>query len=207
MARASARCADLRAALCACASASRGRAAREQGTRARESHTRLFAAARARSAAGAVRVRPGVARAAAGARPGCSCARARAPTAATHCRSDCRRRRIAVATCRCTTRQCAQELGTIRHDPLRRTGRRRRPLVGNEIGDREIGFVADAADDRDRAGGDRARHAFVVERPQVFERAAAAREDQHVTLRARAARVAAPARFRAGAASPCTGTG
>src|SRR6266851_1667474 len=52
--------------------------------------------------------------------------------------------------------------------------------VGNEIGDSEIGFVADAGDDGNFGSGDGARHEFFVEGPQVFHRAATAREDENV---------------------------
>ena len=46
--------------------------------------------------------------------------------------------------------------------------------VGDEIGNGEIDFVADAADQRQRKRGDVARQRLVVETPQVLERAAAA---------------------------------
>ena len=46
--------------------------------------------------------------------------------------------------------------------------------------DREVGFVADAGNHRHRRGDDRARQHLFVERPQVFERSAAARDDDHV---------------------------
>ena len=68
------------------------------------------------------------------------------------------------------------------HDDFGGGGRRRRAHVRGEIGDREIDLVADAADDRDRRGDDRARQRFVVEGPQILERAAAAGQDQHVAF-------------------------
>ena len=43
--------------------------------------------------------------------------------------------------------------------------------------------MADTADDRNFAGGDRPRDGFLVERPQVFDASAAAADDQHVTFR------------------------
>ena len=53
-------------------------------------------------------------------------------------------------------------------------GRRRgRAHVGAEIADRYIGFMAHGADNRRPAGRHGARHAFLVEAPQVFQRAAA----------------------------------
>ena len=62
------------------------------------------------------------------------------------------------------------------HDDFRGGRGRGRAHVRHKIGNREIGFVAHAADDRDGAGGNRARHRFLVERPQIFERSAAARQ-------------------------------
>ncbi len=59
-------------------------------------------------------------------------------------------------------------------------GRRGGAHVGGEIGDGEIGLVADAGDDGNGAGGNGARDGFFVESPEVFERAAAAREDENV---------------------------
>ena len=72
---------------------------------------------------------------------------------------------------------------TIRRHALRSCGRGWGALVCDEIRDREIGFVADPADDGDFAGGDRARNCFFVERPQVFETAAPAAQDQYVAFR------------------------
>ena len=65
-------------------------------------------------------------------------------------------------------------------DELRGGRRRRRAQVGDEVGDGEIGFVADAGDHRHRRCDDRARQDLLVERPQILERAAAARHDDHV---------------------------
>jgi len=42
--------------------------------------------------------------------------------------------------------------------------------------------MADGADDRDLAGENRPRHALIVEAPEILQRAAAAPDDQHVTL-------------------------
>ena len=60
--------------------------------------------------------------------------------------------------------------------------RRRRAQVGDEVGDGEVGLVADRGDHGDAAGEDRARHRLLVERPQVLERAAAARDDDDVDV-------------------------
>ena len=46
--------------------------------------------------------------------------------------------------------------------------------VGYEIGNGDVGFVADGGDDRDGRGGDGAGDGFFVEGPKIFERAAAA---------------------------------
>jgi hypothetical protein len=81
---------------------------------------------------------------------------------------------------RMLVRERAREVAQVGHEQFRGGRRRRRAQVGGEVGDREIDFVADRGDDGDRAGADRARDRFVVERPQVFERAAAPREQEHV---------------------------
>ena len=52
--------------------------------------------------------------------------------------------------------------------------------IGDEIGDGEIGFVADAGDYRDCGIEDGARDDLFVEGPQIFEGAAAPRQNQHV---------------------------
>ena len=78
--------------------------------------------------------------------------------------------------------QRAREVVAIGNQQLGRGRRRRCAQVGGKVGDREVGFVADGADHGDRAGADRARHGFVVERPQVLERTATAREQQHVVV-------------------------
>ena len=52
--------------------------------------------------------------------------------------------------------------------------------VRDEVGDGEIRFVADAGDHGNERRRNRARNDLFVECPQIFERAAAASEDQHV---------------------------
>ncbi len=52
--------------------------------------------------------------------------------------------------------------------------------IGDEIGDRDIGLVAHRRHHRHRTGGDGARDRLFVERPQVFERAAAAAYNHQV---------------------------
>ena len=56
-----------------------------------------------------------------------------------------------------------------------------------------------------RANG--ARDAFVVERPEVLERAAAARDDQHVALARARPPMRSASMIRGTAAAPCTGVG
>src|SRR6266850_1905262 len=72
------------------------------------------------------------------------------------------------------------ELGARLDDELGSGGRRRGAQVGNEIGNGEIGFVADAGDHGNFGSEDGARDDFFVEGPQIFHRAAAAGEDEHV---------------------------
>ena len=95
--------------------------------------------------------------------------------------------------------RCARELVLPRHDQFGGRRRRRRADVGDEIGDRDVGLVADRRDDRHRRGGDRARDDFLVERPEVLDRPAAASDDDDVDAR-HAADGAQPARDLAGRA-------
>ena len=76
-------------------------------------------------------------------------------------------------------------LGAVRHDDLGRGRRCRRADVGREVGQRDVDLVADAADDRERVRHDRADDPFVVERPEVLERTAAAGEDRDRRVRPR----------------------
>ena len=64
----------------------------------------------------------------------------------------------------------------------------RRAHVGGEIANREVGLVADARHDGNAGLEDRARHALFIEGPEILDRSAAARDDQHVDLAARACR-------------------
>jgi len=60
-------------------------------------------------------------------------------------------------------------------------GRRRGGAqVGDEVGDRIVGLVAHGRDDRRPGGRDRARHGFLVEGPEILQRAAAPRHNDHV---------------------------
>jgi hypothetical protein len=67
-----------------------------------------------------------------------------------------------------------------RHDELRGCGGSWRAEIGDEIGHREVGFVADRRDHGNRRRGNRARHDFAVERPEVLDRSAAAADDDDV---------------------------
>ena len=74
----------------------------------------------------------------------------------------------------------AVNFALVRHGDLRRVRRRRRPCIGNKIGDRHVGLMPDGGDDRNVGGINRARHALIVERPQIFNRPAAAPRDDEV---------------------------
>ena len=52
--------------------------------------------------------------------------------------------------------------------------------VGGEVGDGEVGFMADGGDDGKLRCGNGARYPLAVEGGQVFERAAAARKNDQV---------------------------
>ena len=80
-------------------------------------------------------------------------------------------------------RQDGRELGAVRDRLLGGGAGRRRAHVGGEVGQGHVALVADAHDDRHRRGGHRAHHLLVVERPQVLQRAAAARQDDQVDPR------------------------
>ena len=96
------------------------------------------------------------------------------------CRPTCTRR-CAAADARSASRSMrADELVFRRHDDLGRRRRRGRPQVGNQVRQRDVHLVADGRDDRHRAGRDRPRHGLLVEGPQVFNRAAAAPDDDDV---------------------------
>ncbi len=87
--------------------------------------------------------------------------------------------------------QGLQHLGVLRGDDIEQAvfgaddelggGRGRgRAEIGDEIGDGEIGFVADGGDDRHFGCANGAGDGLFVEGPQIFERAAAASEDDDV---------------------------
>ena len=80
-----------------------------------------------------------------------------------------------------------QEVGAHRHGHLGRRGRRRRAAVGGEVDQGGVGLVADRRDQRDLRSRGGAHHDLLVEGPEILEAAAAARHDQHVGPRHRAA--------------------
>ena len=73
-------------------------------------------------------------------------------------------------------------LTDIRDDVLGGVGRGGGPDIGDEVEQRGVLLVADGADDRGEACGHQAAEGLVGERQQVFERAAAAGDDDHVDL-------------------------
>jgi len=76
----------------------------------------------------------------------------------------------------------AHQLAPVGRGERRRGGRRRRSLVGGEVGDGEVGLVTHAADHRNRRGRHRARDRLVVERPEILDRTATANQQQHLAL-------------------------
>src|SRR5579859_3967813 len=66
------------------------------------------------------------------------------------------------------------------HDEFGGGAGRRSANVGDEIGDSEISFVADAGDDGNFRIEDGAGDDLFVEGPQIFDGAAAARDDENV---------------------------
>ena len=69
------------------------------------------------------------------------------------------------------------QFGADRHRQFGGGGRGRRAQVGGIVAQRRVGLVPDRGDQRDRAARDRAHDRFLVERPQILDRAAAARDD------------------------------
>ena len=101
---------------------------------------------------------------------------------------------LQVAQPRVERAQATGEVIATGHQQFGRDRRRRRAQVGGEVGQAEVGFVADRRNHRHRRCGDRARQTLVVERPQVLERTAAAGQQQHVVAAGGAPRAAASPR-------------
>src|SRR5947209_1927624 len=76
--------------------------------------------------------------------------------------------------------QAGEEFLPVRADVRRGVRRRQGPMIRDQVRDRDVGFMADGADDRDRRLEDRPGDEFLVERPQVFEASAAAADDHDV---------------------------
>ncbi len=72
------------------------------------------------------------------------------------------------------------QIGAHRHRHFGGGCWRRRALVGCEVDQSHVGFVADGGNERDHAVRRGADHDLLVERPQVLQRAAAARDDQQI---------------------------
>ncbi len=72
------------------------------------------------------------------------------------------------------------QVGAVGGGQRGRAGGSGRAQVGGKIGQGEIGLVAHPADHGGLRGDDGAHHAFVVEGPQVFQRAAAAGDEDHI---------------------------
>src|SRR5262249_39997917 len=78
------------------------------------------------------------------------------------------------------TAERTHELGTHRYGDLRGSGWRGRPPVGSKIDQRHVCLVTDCRDERDHACGRRADHDFLVERPEIFQGAAPARDNDQL---------------------------
>ena len=76
--------------------------------------------------------------------------------------------------------QPQNEIGMLRDRPFGRFRRRRRARIGHEVDQGPVGFVAHRRNQRDRAFRRRADHGLLIEAPEVFEAAAAARDDQQI---------------------------
>ena len=80
--------------------------------------------------------------------------------------------------------QACQQVAPVRNQQFGGHRRGRRAQVGGEIGQGEIGLVAHRRHHRHRRGGDGAHQRLVVERPQVFQRSAAAGQQHHLVTAA-----------------------
>lgn len=76
--------------------------------------------------------------------------------------------------------ECGAEVVLMRGDEFGGGGGGCGADIGDEIADCDIHLVPDGADDRDAAGGDGAGDVFLIEGPEIFERAAAASDDEDV---------------------------
>ena len=85
--------------------------------------------------------------------------------------------------------ETGEKFGAHRHAEFRSGGRGRRAHVGGVIDQRPVGLMTDRGNQRNQAFRRRANDDLLVEAPQILERAAAARDDQQVGPRDRAARL------------------
>ena len=81
--------------------------------------------------------------------------------------------------------EMAGDVGAVRRNQRGGGRRRRRARVGDEVADGEVGLVAHARDYRQYGIEDGLRDDFLVECPQVLDRAAATRDDQYIGFGAR----------------------
>ena len=82
-----------------------------------------------------------------------------------------------------------QQIGAHRHRHFGGRRRRRRADIGGEIDQGGIRLVPHGGDQRNGAGRGRAHHDLLVEGPEVFQAAAAARDDQQIGPRHPSARL------------------
>ncbi len=73
--------------------------------------------------------------------------------------------------------QATLQVGAVRCQQFGGGGGGRRAHVGDEVADRYVRFMADGADDGRLAGSHGAGNDFLVEAPEVFQRAAATGQD------------------------------
>ena len=83
--------------------------------------------------------------------------------------------------------ECERDHATLpvvpaRHHDFGRSGRCRRPYVGDKVRDSEVDFMPDGADDRQRTVCNSPGKLFIVKGPEVLQRAPAAANNQHVAL-------------------------
>ncbi len=72
------------------------------------------------------------------------------------------------------------KIDNVGHDQLGGGAGRWCAQIGDEIGDREIDLVSNRGDDRQFCRGNGARDDFLIELPQIFDAAAAARDDDQI---------------------------
>ena len=73
--------------------------------------------------------------------------------------------------------QKLRDLRFLRGNDFGGGGRRRRAKIRDKIRNRKIGFVTDGGNHRNQRIANRPRDSFVIKRPQIFHRAAAAPDD------------------------------